>query len=63
MKKICLFAAVALVALQAQAQETRATGDAYMAGQLATEDLNGTARFVGMGGAMDALGAYLGDRH
>jgi hypothetical protein len=57
MKKICLFAAVALVALQAQAQETRATGDAYMAGQLATEDLNGTARFVGMGGAMDALGA------
>ena len=59
MKKIYLFAAGALMALHAQAQETKATGDAYMAGQLATEDLNGTARFVGMGGAMDALGADL----
>ena len=52
-------AAVGLMALAAHAQETPATGDAYMAGQLATEDLNGTARYVGMGGAMDALGADL----
>lgn len=59
MKKIYVFAAVGLMALTAQAQETPATGDAYMAGQLATEDLNGTARYVGMGGAMDALGADL----
>ncbi len=31
--------------------------DAYDAAILATEDLNGTARYVGMGGAVDALGA------
>jgi hypothetical protein len=59
MKKIYLFAAFGLMAIGAQAQSTAATGDAYMAGQLATEDLNGTARYVGMGGAMDALGADL----
>ena len=29
----------------------------YAAASLATEDLNGTARYVGMGGAMEALGA------
>ena len=46
-----------MMAVTAQAQDPAATGDAYMAGQLATEDLNGTARYVGMGGAMDALGA------
>ena len=57
MKRIYLFAAVAMMAVTAQAQAPAATGDAYMAGQLATEDLNGTARYVGMGGAMDALGA------
>lgn len=57
MKKIFLFAAVVLTAMSAQAQEVPATGDTYMAAQLSTEDLNGTARFVGMGGAMDALGA------
>lgn len=33
------------------AQET------YENANIATEDLNGTARYVGMGGAMDALGA------
>ena len=33
------------------AQET------YTNAELATKDLNGTARYVGMGGAMDALGA------
>lgn len=37
----------------ATAQET------YDNAQLATTDLNGTARYVGMGGAMDALGADL----
>ena len=31
--------------------------DAYDAANLATTDLNGTARYVGMGGALDALGA------
>jgi hypothetical protein len=31
--------------------------DAYDAANIATEDLNGTARYVGMGGALDALGA------
>lgn len=56
MKKIYLFAVVAMTAMSAQAQ-VPATGDTYMAAQLATEDLNGTARYVGMGGAMDALGA------
>ena len=35
----------------AVAQET------YESAQLATEDLNGTARYIGMGGAMEALGA------
>jgi hypothetical protein len=35
----------------AMAQET------YESAQLATEDLNGTARYIGMGGAMEALGA------
>ena len=29
---------------------------AYDAGKIAQEDLSGTARFVGMGGAMSALG-------
>jgi opacity protein-like surface antigen len=51
------FAAMAMTAICVQAQEIAATGDAYMAAQLAAEDLNGTARYVGMGGAMDALGA------
>lgn len=46
-----LFLATALVALPAAAQET------YENAKLADEDLNGTARYVGMGGAMEALGA------
>lgn len=51
MKRIfIIFSAVAL-ATTAVAQET------YENANLATEDLNGTARYVGMGGAMDALGA------
>ena len=51
MKKI-LFAALALAStMPALAQET------YENAKIATEDLNGTARYVGMGGAMEALGA------
>lgn len=43
---------------QMQAQsEVPAVGDAYDAANISSEDLNGTARYVGMGGAMDALGA------
>ena len=38
-------------AIGAAAQET------YESAQLATQDLNGTARYIGMGGAMEALGA------
>ena len=56
MKKIFVFAALAIVAVQAKAQGA-VTLDTYIGAQLATEDLNGTARYVGMGGAMDALGA------
>ena len=57
MKKIYLFAAAAMTAMQLQAQP--ATQDTYVGAALATEDLNGTARYVGMGGAMDALGAEI----
>lgn len=41
----------ALAYLPIMAQET------YESATIATEDLNGTARYVGMGGAMEALGA------
>ena len=51
MKKI-LFAAFAVaMVLPAAAQDT------YESARLLGNDLNGTARYVGMGGAMDALGA------
>ena len=56
MKKIFVFIALALVAMQSKAQDA-VNLDTYIGAQLATEDLNGTARYVGMGGAMDALGA------
>ena len=56
MKKIFVFAAMAAIVVQAQAQDN-ITLDTYIGAQIATEDLNGTARYVGMGGAMDALGA------
>ncbi|MBQ7423291.1 MAG: hemin receptor [Prevotella sp.] len=46
-----IFSLFALAALQAGAQET------YENAKIMAEDLNGTARYVGMGGAMDALGA------
>ena len=57
MKKIYFFVAMAMVVMQLQAQP--ATQDTYVGAALATEDLNGTARYVGMGGAMDALGAEI----
>ena len=57
MKKVYLLAAVAMMATQLQAQKVIL--DTYVGAQLATEDLNGTARYVGMGGAMEALGADL----
>ncbi len=50
MKRI-LFSAALLTSMSAMAQET------YTNAELVTEDLNGTARYVGMGGAMEALGA------
>ena len=49
--KYILMAVVLLSAGQAAAQET------YENAKIAGEDLNGTARYVGMGGALDALGA------
>ena len=59
MKRIYLFAAMAMTGMQMQAQDYAATQDTYVGASLATEDLNGTARYVGMGGAMDALGAEI----
>ncbi len=50
---IVLVALGLIVSAQATAQET------YLNAAIATEGLNGTARYVGMGGAMDALGADL----
>lgn len=49
--KYIFFAVSLFAALSANAQET------YENAKLAGEDLNGTARYVGMGGAMEALGA------
>lgn len=51
MKIRLMIAALSMVTLPVCAQET------YENANIATEDLNGTARYVGMGGAMDALGA------
>lgn len=51
MKKYLFIAAAMLVGFNAMAQET------YENAKIAQEDLNGTARYVGMGGALDALGA------
>lgn len=52
MQKLISIAALALtVSLSATAQDT------YESGRLLGSDLNGTARYVGMGGAMEALGA------
>lgn len=51
MKKILSIMTAAMLGTAISAQET------YDNAQLATKDLNGTARYVGMGGAMEALGA------
>ena len=53
MKAKYIMMAAAMVALPTAAQET------YENAKLAGTDLNGTARYVGMGGAMEALGADL----
>ena len=58
MKKIYLMAAVAMMSAAAYGQDN-VNLDTYMGAQLATEDLNGTARYVGMGGALEALGAEI----
>lgn len=51
MKKIFTIMTAAMIGTVASAQET------YDNAPLAQKDLNGTARYVGMGGAMEALGA------
>lgn len=51
MKRNIFYIVFCLCSAMAMAQET------YESAQLATEDLNGTARYIGMGGAMEALGA------
>lgn len=51
MKKYLYMAVCAFAALPMTAQET------YENARLMEQDLNGTARYVGMGGAMEALGA------
>lgn len=53
MKRMALLA-VSMLAFTASAQ------DIYKVENLVGEDLNGTARYVGMGGAMSALGADMG---
>lgn len=57
MKRIYLTALVGLMASGAMAQET------YESAQLATQGLNGTARYIGMGGALEALGADISTMH
>ena len=52
-KKIVLAFVASMGMLMASAQ------DIYKVESLVGSDLNGTARFVGMGGAMSALGADL----
>ncbi len=49
--KYSLFVVGMMVSLPLMSQET------YINADIVTEDLNGTARYVGMGGAMEALGA------
>lgn len=49
--RILYLAAMTLLAVPAAAQET------YQSTKMVDNDLNGTARYVGMGGAMEALGA------
>ena len=51
MKKLFAIAAIVVAVMPVAAQET------YENAKIVQEDLNGTARYVGMGGAMEALGA------
>lgn len=53
MKKIISLIAMTVAVMSVSAQET------YENAKLMQTDLNGTAKYVGMGGAMDALGADL----
>ena len=53
MKKYLIIAARLMAVMPLAAQET------YENAKIVTGDLNGTARYVGMGGAMEALGADL----
>lgn len=53
MKKLLIIAIAFAQAIAVSAQET------YEMATIETPDLNGTARYVGMGGAMEALGADL----
>ena len=52
-KEYMIAATLALFAASASAQ------DIYKVGLLTSTDLNGDARYVGMGGAMSALGANI----
>ncbi len=52
-KNFIYMAAALLIGVPAAAQET------YENAKIITEDLNGTARYVGMGGATDALGSEI----
>ena len=57
-KKYVVAAALALFVASASAQ------DIYKVGLLTSTDLNGDARYVGMGGAMSAWAQkHLGDEH
>ena len=51
MKRLFVVMIATMGTMAMMAQET------YENAKIATEDLNGTARYVGMGGAMEALGA------
>ncbi len=53
MKRIISLGLIVMTSVTMSAQET------YENAALVTEDLNGTAKYVGMGGAMEALGADL----
>ena len=53
MKKLFILFSMIGISMSASAQET------YENAKLMNTDLNGTAKYVGMGGAMDALGADL----
>ncbi len=56
MKKTVICAILGMTAVGGYAQ-IGFNLDTYAGAQIATKDLNGTARYVGMGGAMEALGA------